>query len=473
MIENVIRDSDSYKHSHTEQYPEDAVGMYDYGEARSGKEYDKTVFFGLQYIMKKYLTTRITMEMVDDAQMWATAHGIPFNYDGWAYIATELKGKLPIKIRAIPEGMVIPVKNVLFTVQSTDPFVYWVASWAETILLKVWYTSNIATRSWYVKQLLQEFAEISSDAPFVDYQYNNFGDRGSSSVESAGIGGVAHLTQFMGTDNFNSLSYAKEYYNVEDINTIGHSIRASEHSSTTSWGRDQELAMIMNHLEKAKGEALVAAVMDSYHYFNTVREVCRQDGPFQRKINSPDYPTFVMRPDSGDPKDIINETLDIMEEECVPYTVNKKGFKVFTNMRIIWGDGINMDSIRIMLKLMIARGYSIENIAFGSGGWLMQQHDRDTQGWAVKCASIDILIKDEVGIEEIIERDVFKDPITAPGKKSKKGKITTYFNPNTKVYFVDKVGIEFENGSYDVLVDVFEAGDMVKEYTLAEVRANS
>lgn len=261
METNIIMCSDSYKYSHTEQFPANTVSMYDYAEARSGKEYNKTVFFGLQYIMKRYLAKTITIEMVKEAQMFATAHGIPFNYEGWEYIATELGGKLPIKIKAIPEGRVIPLKDVLFTVESTDPKVYWVASWAETILLKVWYTSNVATRSWYIRETLNKYAEKTSDAPFTAYQLHNFGDRGSSSVEAAAIGGVAHLTQFMGTDNFNSLRYAMEYYNVTDINTLGHSIKATEHSSTTSWSKENEFKMIMNHLEKSKGEAIIAAVL--------------------------------------------------------------------------------------------------------------------------------------------------------------------------------------------------------------------
>ena len=207
----------------------------------------------------------------------------------------------------------------------------------------------------------------------VNYMMHNFGDRGSSSVESAAIGGMAHLAAgFMGTDNFNSLRYARDIYNVEDITTIGHSIPATEHSSTTSWKKENEMQMIMNHLENNKGKAIIAAVMDSYDYFKAVRTVCKQDGEFQEKINSDEYPVFVMRPDSGNPAEIVPETLKIMEEENVPYTTNKKGYKVFNKMRIIWGDGINTESIKVMLDIMVKMGYSTENIAFGSGGWLMQ-----------------------------------------------------------------------------------------------------
>lgn len=299
---------------------------------------------------------------------------------------------------------------------------------------------------------------------WVNYACHNFGARGSTNPEAVIDGGIAHLISgFMGSDNFSAMRGAKMYYNVEDVASIMHSINATEHSSTTAWTRDNEMRMIMNHLENNKGKPIIASVMDSYDYFKAVRTVCKEGGEFQEKINQDEYPVFVMRPDSGDPKEILNGTLDIMEDENVPFGRNKKGYKVFNKMRIIWGDGINMESMRVMLDIMIQRGYSTENIAFGSGGWLMQQHDRDTQGWAVKCSSI---VVDDTQV------DVYKDPITAPNKKSKKGEITLYFNKETKTYFTDKVDIDFET-SYEVLEVIYENGKMVKEYTLAEARANA
>lgn len=463
---NRIMLADSYKYSHTNQYPKNTIGMYDYAEARSGKIYDKTVFFGLQYILKKYFSTPITQEEVQEASMFAKAHGIPFNEDGWNYIVNELNGMLPVRIKAVPEGSVMPVKVPLFTVESTDEKVFWVTSWMETILMKVWYTSNIATRSYFVKQMLKEYAEKTQENPFVDYQYHNFGDRGSSSVEAAAKGGMAHLTQFMGTDNFNSMTYVSKFYNTDAIETIGHSIPATEHSSITSWGKELEYAMIMNYVENNKGAPIIACVMDSYDYFKAVNEIT--SGEFKEKIESDEYPIFVMRPDSGKPSEIIPMTIKIMEENGVQFTTNSKGYKVFNKYRIIWGDGITMDSMKDILDILEEAGYSSENIAFGSGGWLMQQHDRDTQGWAVKCSSI--TLRDDKGDYDM---DVFKDPITAPEKVSKKGKVTTFKNKATGVIFVGQVGDEPCEACFDMLNTVYENGKIIKEFSMAEVRANS
>jgi len=443
--------------------------MFDYAEARIKGEY--TVFTGLQYILKKYMSTIITMDMVNEAKMYADIHGIPFEYTGWSYIANELSGKLPIKIRSVKEGSKIPTKNVLFTVESTDKNVPWVASWAETTLMRVWYTSNVATTSYKIKQVLMEYANKTQDNPDVLLQFHNFGSRGSSSSETAALGGMAHLTQFLGSDNFHSIKLIRDYYkgNVSEFGKIALSIPGSEHSAVTSWTKDKEFDMVESFIEKNKGRFIMACVADSYDYYNFVNIVTGTKR-FIDKIDSDEYPIFVIRPDSGNPEEVIPKTIDIMEQNNVPYIVNNKGFKVWNKFRLIWGDGIHEGNIRYMLSYLKERGYSSENIAFGMGGGLMQGNDetsnnRDTQGWAIKCSSITLADGTEV--------DVFKDPITAKNKKSKKGRITTYYNPTADTYFVDIIGKKFDNDSIDILETVFENGVLVKEYSIDEIRANS
>lgn len=470
--------ADSYKYTHTVQYPVGTVSMFDYAEARSID--GSTVFFGLQYILKEHFTEPIEQYEVDEAHEFSKAHGIEFNKTGWDYIVKELGGHLPVKIRAVQEGLLVPNGNVLFTVESTDQNVFWVVSWLETILMTVWYTSTVATRSYFVRKMLEEYAVKTQETPFVLYQFHNFGARGSTGAESAMVGGMAHLAVgFLGTGNFSAIKGIQNFYPVSDTTSIAHSISATEHSTTTSWGKEQEFEMIMKHIEMNKGKPMIAAVMDSYDYFKAVRTVCAQDGEFQRKINSPDYPVFVIRPDSGDPKKIIPQTLDIMEKECVPYTMNNKGFKVFNKMRIIWGDGINTYSMREMLDILVKRGYSSENISFGSGGWLMQHHNRDTLGFAIKCSEITVdegspIDNGDGGAEMehfFVPMGVFKDPITDPGKKSKKGKVTLWFNHATKEYFTDK--IDFSSSDFpitDMLNIVYENGKITKETTLEEIR---
>jgi len=477
-MNSIINLSDSYKYSQPWQYPENMIGMFDYAEARSDKVYPATLFTGLQGIINKYLMNPITEQEINEAYVEAQSHGIPFNMEGWMHIFDKHNGFLPVEIKAVTEGTLIPTKNVLFTIKYTDEKVPWVVGFLETLLMKTWYPSNIATRSYYVKQMLKGYWKDTVDKSEqfgINFAFHNFGDRGSSSVESAAIGGTAHLTQFLGTDNFNSLSYARKYYNSSEP---GYSIPATEHSSTTAWGKDSELDMIMSHLEFNKDRDVIAAVCDSYNYLETVNAVTSK--AFKSKIESDDYPKFIIRPDSGDPSEMIWATLDIMEENNVAYTINSKGFKVFNKYGIIWGDGIDMNVMEQLLIMLKHRGYAASNIAFGSGGWLMQQHDRDTQGWAVKCSQITIKEEysytgAEIDMIKHITRDVFKDPITDPGKTSKKGELTLWYNSKSKEYFTDLVDLIIPQDSSitNVLNTVYKNGKILNQQTLEQIRTRS
>jgi nicotinamide phosphoribosyltransferase len=421
-------------------------------EARGG-EYRATVFFGLQAMLKEYFTAPITMDEVKEAAVFAANHGIPFDADGWVYIVKELGGKLPIRIKAVKEGSLVPVSNVMLTVESTDPKVFWVASWFETFVMKIWYPITIATKSFYVKKMLQKYSEETGSG-FVDFMYHNFGDRGSSSVESASIGAAAHLTSFQGTDNFHALKFVKEFYGSDNV---GFSIPATEHSTVTSWGNTGEFDMIMNYIEQFKSSQIIACVMDSYNVFEAVNEVTR--GEFKRKIESDEYPIFVIRPDSGNPIEVINSIINIMEENSVAFTINQNGYKVWNKYRIIWGDGITVDTMDAILDEITEREYSSDCIAFGSGGDLMQNVNRDTCKFAIKCSSV--TVNGEA-------RDVFKDPITDHGKKSKKGVISLYKTKDG--FFTAERNSPWEDGVREALEVVFENGSMKRNQTFEEIR---
>ena len=461
--ENRVLLSDSYKYSHYLQYPDNAINTYSYAEARSLKNYDKTLFFGLQMMWKKYFAAPITIEEVNEAEMYAEAHGVPFNRKGWLKIIENYQGYLPITVKAIPEGTVIPNKMVLFTVKLTkqDKDLVWLPSWLETFLMKVWYTCTVATRSYYVKEMILLNAKMTSTDPNVDFSFHNFGDRGATCVEAAAFGGVAHLTCFKGTDNLNCLRYAHIFMN-QPIKDIAFSVLASEHSTTTSWGKDREFDMVDNHLEKGKANPLLAAVADSYDVYNFTDRIT--SGKFKEKIESNDYPKFIERPDSGYAPDVMNEILNIYEKNQVQYMVNERNYKTFKKYGFIWGDGVNMENMQDVLTTLRLRMYATENMSFGSGGWLMQQHDRDTLGFAIKCSSITF--------DDESEMDVYKDPITDKGKTSKRGRVTTYFDRATDTF---EVGLEDVGGSMgrpEILEVVIENGKLIKEYTLTQVRTN-
>ena len=235
MTKNIILNTDSYKYSQYVQYPSGTEYIYSYIESRGGK-FDETVFFGLQAFIKEYLTEPVTAEMIDEAEDIVVAHGEPFNREGWEYIVHEHKGILPVRIRAVPEGTVVPTKNVLVDIINTDPKCYWLTSFLETALLRaVWYPSTVATNSREIKKVILDALERTGTPADISFKLHDFGARGVSSLESAGIGGAAHLVNFMGTDTIEALLFARRYYYTD---MAGFSVPASEHSISASHQKD-------------------------------------------------------------------------------------------------------------------------------------------------------------------------------------------------------------------------------------------
>lgn len=453
LSKNIILNVDSYKISMEKQYPSNTTGVYSYIEARGGK-YDDTVFFGLQAFIKEYLLDPITQDDIDIADEIITAHGEPFNRSSWEYILKEHNGYLPVVIRAVPEGTVVPVKNVLCVIENTDPNCYWLTTWLETALLRaVWYPTTVATQSWNIKQLIKQFLEQTGTPESISYRLHDFGARGVSSQESAALGGMAHLVNFMGSDTISGILAAREYYNA---GIAGHSIPASEHSTITSWGRENESSAYRNMIKQfGKPGEIFAVVSDSYNIFNACEKLWGEELR-QEVIDS--GATLVIRPDSGDPEEVCVKVIKILGEKF-GYTINDKGYKVLNHVRIIQGDGVNENTIRCILGHFKLLGWSADNISFGMGGALLQGVNRDTQEWALKCSSIQ---KDGKWI------DVQKDPITSSSKKSKAGRVTLY-----KDQFDDHYYSGVEDWMQSALVEVFRDGKLIKEYTFDEVRTNS
>lgn len=452
--QNIILDTDSYKSSHFLQYPPGTTHLHAYLESRGG-HFAYTRFFGLQYILKRYLTQRITRDMVEEAEAILTQHGEPFPKDGWMYIVERLDGRLPLEIRCVPEGFCVPTHNVLMSVVNTDPHVPWVVSWFETMLMRVWYPTTVATISHSIKRVIREALEQSCDSPETElsFKLHDFGSRGVSSRESAGIGGCAHLTNFMGTDTVEALRVARTYYG-EDM--AGYSIPAAEHSTITSWGKEHEVDAYRNMVRTfGKPGKIYAVVSDSYdlkqainqHWGTTLREEIIQSGA-----------TLVVRPDSGDPAAVVRMAIGALEKKFGTQT-NAKGFKVLNHVRVIQGDGINEESIREILSVILQDGFSAENVAFGMGGALLQQLDRDTQKFAYKTSA---------AMVDGAYRGVYKDPVTDPRKRSKdgildlvkrNGRISTIRSETFGVYAPDSL-----------LQLVFRNGEMTVDETLGDIR---
>jgi nicotinamide phosphoribosyltransferase len=454
IMNNIILLTDSYKGSHYKQYPPGTEGVYSYFESRGGRWSD-IVFFGLQYYLKRYLAgEQVTAAKIDEAEaIFAKhfGHTSFFNRAGWEHILNAHQGRLPVWIKAVPEGSVVPNRNVLMTIENTDPRCYWLTNYLETLLVQVWYGSTVATQSREMKKVLLHYLEETGDPSLADFKMHDFGFRGVSSVEAAGVGGAAHLVSFRGTDTMAGLLVARDFYGCE---MAGFSIPAAEHSTITSWGREHETEAYENMLDQFPHGA-VAVVSDSYDIFRACREIW--GGALRAKVLQRDG-LLVIRPDSGEPTRIVPEVLDILGERF-GQEANAKGYKVLhPRVRIIQGDGIDFDTLTAILEAMKAKKWSADNIAFGSGGGLLQKLHRDTLKFAFKCSSATVASA---------ERDVFKEPITDNGKRSKAGRMKLV--RTTGGYATIPAHADGE----DLLVEVFRDGVVLRDWSFADIRARA
>ncbi|WP_310583636.1 nicotinate phosphoribosyltransferase [Deinococcus sp.] len=451
---NIILDTDSYKSSHFLQYPPRTTRLFSYLESRGGR-YPATRFFGLQYILKRYLCSTVSAADVEEAKALIEAHGEPFPYDGWMRVVTLHGGRLPLEVRAVPEGTLVPNHNVLMSVTNTDPELPWLVGWFETMLMRVWYPTTVATQSYYLKQIIRAALEQTSDHAEAElpFKLHDFGSRGVSSRESAGLGGLAHLTNFMGSDTLEALRTGRNYYGTD---VAAFSIPAAEHSTVTSWGKEHEVEAYRNMVNTfARPGAVFAVVSDSYdlkyainvHWGETLRELVEQSGA-----------TLVVRPDSGEPAAMVRLAVRALNAKFGS-DLNSKGYKVLRHVRVMQGDGIDEDSIREILQTVIGDGFSAENVGFGMGGALLQQVNRDTQRFAYKASA---------GLIDGHFQPIYKDPVTDPGKRSKDGVLDLVMENGR---YVTRQYQTFETefpGS--VMRVVFRDGELLVEDTLDEVR---
>lgn len=461
MIENnICLLTDSYKLTHHYLYPKGTERIYSYLESRTGAEFNKTIFYGLQYILKKYLVGNVVSEeKVLEAERIVDAHIAPgiFNTDDWMYIAKELDGKLPVEIKAVAEGSPVNVGNVLMTVENTDKNAYWLPNYLESLLLQVWYPSTIATLSAEVKKLCNFYLDVTgSSKDNLNFMLHDFGYRGASSTESSRLAGSAHLLSFSGTDTVPSLAIPENYYNTSEIQ--GFSVQATEHSVMTAMGPEGEMEQAINVVRSAH-DGILSIVIDSYNYKNFLENACIEGHTLNDEIvnflNKTEGNKVVFRPDSGEPISTTIDCLEIIERGFGTHETDK-GYKIFDeNIGLLWGDGLDYQKIRDILFGIKAQGWAAENLIFGMGGGLHTAVNRDTQRNAFKCSA-------QLRNGEWI--DIFKKPLDS-SKKSKKGRFKLLVNDN---FEYSTVPIDCEGK--DQLRTVFRNGELLIDDSFEEIK---
>ena len=462
---NLVLLADAYKYSHHKLYYPGTTQIYSYLESRGGK-FDNTVFFGLQYLLKEYVEGfAFTQEDLNEAAEYLPqvfGRDDVFDKIKFQYILDKYNGKLPVRIKAVPEGLAVTTQNVLMTIENTDPECFWLTNFLETLLMQVWYPCTVATISREVKKVVTQYFEETATPGAeagIDFVLNDFGFRGVSSVESAGLGGSAHLINFNGSDNLAAGVFARNYYNTNTV--YGVSVPATEHSICTLLGEKGELD-VFKHVLKAFPTGILACVSDSYDIFKACNEYWGEN--LKKEILNREG-VLVIRPDSGDPVRTLLAIFEILFKKF-GFETNEKGFKVLPpQIRVIQGDGVNYDAIKDMYAALKAENISAENLVLGMGGALLQKLDRDTQKFALKCSSA-VVNGQEVLVQKSPTEMDENGNITGSFKKSKGGRLKLI-----------KLDGEFKTVLHteypelkDLMVTVFENGNITKEYTFEEVR---
>lgn len=445
---NIIKNTDSYKMSHFKGYPAGLTEMYSYLESRGGR-YEDIVFVGLEPILET-LAQGVSQDDLNEAVQFAEKHGVPLNKDGWQLIIDEYQGRLPVEITALPEGSIASPSIPLLTVRNTDPRMAWLTSYLETMLLRVWYPTTVASRIHKMKENIRPYYEETTDAGEVSpFAILDFSSRGVSSLEQSEIGGMAYLMLFQGSDNVPAVDFTNRMYDSE---MSGFSVPATEHSIMCSFGEENELASFEYLLENMVEQGgTLSVVSDTWNIFEAVDKwVSLRDKIIEKDV------TLVIRPDSGEIEDVLPK---VIEKAMMGfgYTMNKKGYRVLNNVVILWGDGINENTGHLPFEIAKGMGVSADSIMTGSGGGLMQADiDRDTCKFAVKGSNV---------IVDDYPMPISKAPITDMGKRSKSGKFFVFKGRDGEFKWVNQ-----DSNRTSQLVERFHNGRIYNSQNLEEIR---
>lgn len=463
LVINPLLDDDSYKKTHPAMLPENLHQAMNYYCNRGGI-YSEAVLFGLQYqLMAEFEGKFFTQENLDEAYEDSQVHfynGFPYPKAQWQYILDKYDGRLPIEIRAIKEGQPFNisndgVNNVVFTVESTDENCAWLPGWCETRLMRNWYGSVVATQSREVKKLAKEYLTLTSDSyNALPFMLHDFGGRAVSCTQQAAIGGAAHLINFKGTDTGIAMSLLHQFYDAPRVSAF--SVPASEHFVMTMEGPKGERKVTGRILGAYKDAPIISIVIDSYDDEYFVREIL---GVTFRDQIIHGKSKIVIRPDSGDPVIKVPVLLDILGDRF-GYTVNNKGFKVLSPcVGLLWGDGMDIFSIRKLYEALKLSGWSVENVVVGMGGGLLQKINRDTCKAAMKFCNVKL---------GDIETPVWKQPKGDLSKASFAGRPALIYSEATGLY---RTVQDNGTGVYGNQLElVFRNGKVIRHQTLDEIR---
>lgn len=525
---------DFYKISHREQYPQKTEVVFSTWTPRSSliPGVNKAIAFGFQGFIKKYLMEyfkehffdRPQHEVVDEYKRFITATLGIENPSVKHIVDLHSLGYIPVRIRALEEGTAVPIRVPMLTIENTDSRFFWITNYLETIMSCVlWQPSTSATLALEYRKILELFAQETSDTlTAVKFQGHDFSMRGMGGLDAAASSGAGHLLSFCGTDTIPAICYLEEYYNADITEElVGTSIPATEHSVMCSYGRD-ELSSYTHLIKDVYPTGLLSIVSDTWDLWKVLTDVI---APMKNTIMERDG-KIVIRPDSGDPVDILCGTVIVreVEPETSPlrlkvkyshlrtaedayFKTGKRVYRLYTNndgiyeceqveltpeqkgvIEVLWeifggkrnskgykeldshigaiyGDAITLERCTRICEKLKRKGFASTNVVFGIGSFTYQYNTRDTLGFALKSTYVKINGR---------ERHIYKDPATDKKKikKSQTGLVCVVEDAN-EINFIDGVtesGREHLIETVDLLRDIFIDGQLLIDDSLANIR---
>ncbi|WP_132795660.1 nicotinate phosphoribosyltransferase [Tenacibaculum skagerrakense] len=477
---NPLLYTDGYKVDHRRQYPDNTTLVYSNWTPRKSRieGVNEVVFFGLQYFIKKYVIQEFTQNFFQQPkeQILKKYASRINNYLGENKVGIEHIGALhdlgflPIVIKALPEGVSVPIRVPMFTMYNTLPEFFWLTNYFETLLsTTIWMPCNSATIARQYRKILDAYAEETSSIPeFVDWQGHDFSMRGMAGLEAAVLSATGHLLSFTGTDTIPAIDFLEEYYNANaNEELVGGSVAATEHSVMCMGTNNGEQETFKRLITEVYPNGIVSIVSDTWDLWkvlteylpNLKEEVLQRDGK------------VVIRPDSGDPVDIIcgnpKGKTDVEQKGVIQLlwevfggAINEKGFKELDpHIGAIYGDSITIERATQICERLKQNGFASTNVVLGIGSFTYQYNTRDTFGFAMKATY------GEVNGEG---RAIYKDPITDDGtKKSAKG-LLKVVKENGTYQLIDEVSWEEEQKGE--LREVFRDGKLFINDSLKEIR---
>lgn len=472
--------TDGYKVDHRRQYPTGTTLVYSNWTPRKSRidDVEEIVFFGLQYFIKKYILEDFEnyfFKQPKEKVIREYSRRIN-NYLGENQVGTKHiedlhdLGYIPMVFKALPEGTAAPVRVPMFTMYNTKPEFFWLTNYFETLLSAViWMPCTSATIAKQYRKVLDRFALETSSAPeFVDWQGHDFSMRGMAGIDAGLSSSAGHLLSFTGTDTIPAIDFLEQYYNANsDTELIGGSVAATEHSVMCMGTTEGELETFKRLICEVYPKGILSIVSDTWDLWKVLTEYLPQ---LKSEITNREG-KVVIRPDSGDPVDILcgtpngknlNEQKGVIELlwDCFGGTTNDKGYKeLVPQIGAIYGDSITIERATQICERLKAKGFASTNVVLGIGSFTYQYNTRDTFGFAMKATY------GEVNGEG---REIFKDPITDDGtKKSAKGLMKIELKDG-KYSLVDQVNWETENTGE--LVEVFRDGKLLVDQNLSDIR---